>query len=218
MTVSLIGTASVAATSITLPSHSAGDLIVAAAWRSSTADITAPSGWSILHDGKNFSTQTMYLYYMIAESAAESLGVVADAEILAAHVWRDSDNYIYPGAASNSGANSRFPNYAAFIRSYHLRGTSLVAGFCCSRSNIGDLGSNAPSGWTSQTQTTNANGELASHTKDVAASVLESNSTIATLDVAAAYQSCGYEILDTGILKSGGGGLMKIGQGGGYNG
>lgn len=107
------GTAEVASTSITLPTHASGDYIFILAntvWYTSASDITVPSGWTEL----NRITTTTYqsvVGYKLATSGSEVSGTWTNADLLMA-VSYDGVSAIGGSAKqSSSGSTIYWPGF-----------------------------------------------------------------------------------------------------------
>lgn len=92
---------------VSMPTHSANDLIFAHAWRnSSTTPPTLPSGWINLREVGN-SNGSVRLAYKIASSNAESTGTWTNANAVAVAVYSPGVNeFLIPQAVNGSIATS----------------------------------------------------------------------------------------------------------------
>lgn len=90
MAISLIGAGRATATSVTIPAHQAGDLliIVAIKWGSGSPTPTVPSGWTTAHTST--STYRRVVGWKIAASSSEVSGTWTSAADLWVMVWRDA--------------------------------------------------------------------------------------------------------------------------------
>lgn len=94
MAISFVGvTAAVEATSIALPTHQAGDLIVLAIANESANSITPASGWSI-GAYRGTSSKSLIIAVKTAMSDAEVSDTWSDATLMSAAVYRGSENYL----------------------------------------------------------------------------------------------------------------------------
>ena len=117
MTVSFVGAASAEATSLTLPAHQAGDLIVMYARGLSAAPTppTLPSGWLQIQRF-SLSLNSVALCWKIASNNAEVSGTWTNAQQLMAVVYRHSTNYIGLGlSTSTNGTNATSISYPALV-------------------------------------------------------------------------------------------------------
>ena len=92
MAISVQSSASAASTSLTLPSHQAGDLLVMMVARTTQASITVPSGWKRF-GGRSGGHGHNMLAAKRAASSSETSGTWTGAEGLICAVLRDSDSY-----------------------------------------------------------------------------------------------------------------------------
>lgn len=212
MTTSYVGTAFAEATTFTMPTHQAGDLIIVQATRwSSTTVPTVPSGWSVLMS-RNTSNRTMVLACKVAASSGETSGTWTNAEMLACGIWRDDVNYLVPGAfgtaAQTGGTTMAFP-VVDTVNTIRQRASSWVAGFAGVALNSIN-GQDAPTGMSNRGSLAGAStGEVAIHDTD--GNTSWSSAVNVTLSSATASQSSTIELWDTGIPKSSGsGGLSNL--------
>jgi len=106
MSISFIAGTSTEATSVTLPSHQAGDLIVMWVYKSSAG--TRPvmvAGW-FCATMRTAASQAACLVWKIAASASEVSGTWTNAEIIAAATYRDSANYLVIGGINAAAATA----------------------------------------------------------------------------------------------------------------
>ena len=87
MPATLVGFAAAASSSIALPAHQAGDLIIITAHRNSTSLAARPAGWSG-PAGAGADGVSVIWGWKIAESNAEVSGTWTSANHLIARVWR----------------------------------------------------------------------------------------------------------------------------------
>lgn len=205
MTTSYVGSAFAEATSVTLPTHQSGDLIIimATRWASTTVP-TVPSGWSVLFS-RNTSNRTVIIACKIASSSSETSGTWTNAEMLACGVWRDDTNYLVPGAiasaAQTGGTTMAYPLLDA-VNTIRQRSSSWVAGFGGVALNSIN-GQDAPTGMTNRGSLAGAStGEVAIH--DSNGNTTWSSTVNVTLSSATSSQSTTIELWDTGIAKSAG--------------
>jgi hypothetical protein len=120
MSVSFVAATSAEATSLTLPTHQAGDLLAVAGWRNSNSIIGVPSGWftgAATRAGVGGLT-TIVVGWKIASSASEVSGTWTDAALLVSVVYRHSTNHIVLRAANavsaTSSSNINWPGIVTF--------------------------------------------------------------------------------------------------------
>lgn len=219
MAISYVGGASAAATTLTLPSHNAGDLIFGFAWHSPTNTGTpaVPSGWYMVRNitrSSGVSARTGVLGYKIAQSNSETSGTWASAILLGCVVYRDTAEYISVGGwnvnADNTGTAF---NYPALTANGSLQSNNTILGPNTWVVGFGGINSNAlsletpPSGMTNRVNIAGASvGELAIH--DTNGNVASWSQTATVLSSADYGSAITVEILRTGHLKTAGGGLF----------
>lgn len=101
------------ATTITIPTHAKGNLIVIAAARGDSGTLpTIPSGWLIANARSlNSPTKSVLLAYKIATSSAETSGTWTSAQLLACGVWSDT-TFLLAGTVNNAnGTVNNTVNY-----------------------------------------------------------------------------------------------------------
>ena len=214
MTVSFVGAASAEATSLTLPSHQAGDLIIVWAHNSAnTTSPTMPAGWSNLYNisrsvGANRGTTVAHKQ---ASSSSETSGTWTNAQIMGCVVYRDSDNLITIGAHSfaqdinsTSWAYNSLGAQTAANSTLHIRSaTAFILLLAACNSNALAI-ETAPSSFTQRLTLAGASAnEIAAFESNTAVSSY-AGSTI-TLGGTGIGSTFTLEIYDTGIAKSSGG-------------
>jgi len=220
MTISYVGSAAAEATSVTLPAHQAGDLIVFFAWNGGSSTVpTVPSGWSILFYGTRSSgaNRAYSLGFKQAASSAETSGTWTNAALVGVAVYRHSTNVITIGGQEinqdNNSTSFAFPSISAVTalnRVFNkLRGANTwIVG-------VGGINANnlafetPPSGMTNRLNLAGASAnEISIHDTDAdVASYAGANVTLAATGIGIA--SC-FEIYDTGVPKSSGGGFRPV--------
>ena len=231
MTVSFVGSASAEATSLTLPAHQAGDLIVMLAGRTGSASaITVPTGWfGAVARGASSASPALFLVvaWKIATSSAEVSGTWTDASATQAVVVRDTLNYIVPGGAIfwfiNNSVSVFYESLFAVgsstsINSSGMRGlSSFVMRFVVLNSNTSD-GDAAPAGSTNIVSFAGTGAvKLATHRTNTEVASISSATVTASASVGNVTATL--EVLDTGISKAAGGGmLVHPGMSGGMRG
>jgi hypothetical protein len=126
MTISYVSGATAESTSLTMPSHQSGDLLLMFAYNSgSSTRPTIPSGWTPVA-GRSGNSQAGVVCYKIAASSAETCGTWTSATLLACAVYRHSTNLLLAGgwnaAVSAASTNINF----AVITPYSSIGTTPV--------------------------------------------------------------------------------------------
>jgi len=113
MAISRIGSATVQATSITIPAHQTGDLIFIFAGRTNTTPATVPSGWVQMGSGgaNGVSTNSGW---KIAKSSSETSGTWTNASVLICAVYRADTGILALSTAANgstaTGTSVSFPS------------------------------------------------------------------------------------------------------------
>ena len=215
MTVSYVGSSSNESSSLTLPTHQAGDLIIVCALRtSSSSNAVVPSGWTLIGVNAGLNSDNLTIAYRIATSAATVSGTWTNAEFMVAVVYRDSVNYL--AAAYRNGSRSivsgtttpTFPSKSAWdgntvpasesIRM--VQASSWVIGIVSSTSNSVSL-SPVPSGMTNRVAATGASTrQIAVH--DTNGNVSSWASATSTLSSSAPWITSVFDLIDTGIAKA----------------
>lgn len=109
-TISRPGTAtSAAATTVAIPTHATGDLILMHVWRnaSSTAP-TVPAGWNVLGTSSQGGATKCWagLYYKIAASSGETSGTWTSATALECEVFRNAQTPVAGDATVTTGVST----------------------------------------------------------------------------------------------------------------
>lgn len=111
MAISRVGSASAQATTITIPTHQSGDLILIVANRNNAIPATVPSGWVTRTAG--FSTgNSVMLGWKLAKSSSETSGTWTNASVLHCVVYRGSAGILCLPFSSSSSGTSTTINYA----------------------------------------------------------------------------------------------------------
>lgn len=130
MAISRVGSASAAATTLTLPAHAAGDLLIMEVFRDgSTTSPTVPSGWTLKKSQTTTSTFGA-VYEKWAISSGETSGTWTSASALACKVYRKAWGI---GASASQGAVSTAITCPALTREV-TDGTSWIGRFFAHRS------------------------------------------------------------------------------------
>ena len=213
MAITYVSTASAAATSVTLPTHQAGDLIVMFAYdhTNTTTTITLPAGWtSIQHHATN-GGRSGRIAIKTATSSADTSGTWTGATMLICSVYRsNADHYLTAGNYNTqtglSVTSLSYRSVSPILRS----SASWVIGACGTSADT--TADTAPTLMTNRGSLVST-GEVAMHDTNAAVTGWS--------DTAVACSSTGYrsytvEIFETdGLILSGaGGGVPLIGPGG----
>lgn len=216
MTVSFVGAASAEATSLTLPAHQAGDLIVMLCYASGLG-ITIPADWVHHQQRLQFSpSTTVSVSYRVAASSAEVSGTFPGTTYhLLSLVYRDTTNYIILGNGNNnagSGTGVQHPILPARGASTTgpvamRQSTGWIIGFATGNSNATDIDTQIPDVMTSRHVITGASvGESVAF--DTNAAVASFVAQTKTITPTTQWYSVLAEILDTGLSKTAAGGLL----------
>ena len=121
MAISRVGFASALATSIAIPSHQAGDIIVISAGRNTATAPTVPSGW-ITQVATGASEVSNAIAWKMAKSSSETSGTFANASVLQCAVYRASAGIlVVSSAAGVQAATSATINYANVVNGLSYR-------------------------------------------------------------------------------------------------
>jgi hypothetical protein len=227
MTVSFVGAASAESTSLTLPTHQAGDLLIMFAWNGGSLTVpTVPSGWDIVRrfSRSGGANRAGVVAFRSATAAGTASGTWTSSALLGCVVYRDDTTHITIGSdALTQDINSTAFAYAGFAAS---DGIGTVAKLRKSASwviGIGGANSNTQALETPPDQMTNrlsragaSANEIAIH--DTAAAVSSYAGGNTTLAATTVGSSITLEVFDTGIMKSAAGMLVHPGMGGGMRG
>jgi len=221
MAVSFIGSATAEATSVTLPTHQAGDLILIFALRlASGVNVTPVSGW-VTAGNVAFAGNTANLssWFKIAENSSETSGTITNADLLLATVYRESSgNFLY-APFRNAGRNGNttlinYPQKASYLVASAAPAVdrmassqSIVLGIAATTSITEDL-STPPSGMVNREQIIGStSGQIVLHDTD--GDVTAWTSTNYTASNAIEYVSMVIDIPSLAIPASGGGGGVR---------
>ena len=96
MTIAFQASAAAEATTVTLPVHRAGDLLLMVSYKSTNNPATIPSGWfSCSNANFNGIAGNTQIAFKIAASSSETSGTWTSAEFLVCAVYRPTTNYHY---------------------------------------------------------------------------------------------------------------------------
>lgn len=161
--VTFINAASAGATTITIPTHQVGDLLVIFAYRDggNTAP-TIPIGWTTIGSAIGGSQNSSVLAYKIATATNDPSGTWTNATGLVAHVYRGQNTINPIGANSEIGANNSTTVAYPSLTMVQTDGSSWVVGFAGHRSTNTAL-ETPPAGMTNRTNIVNAINEVSGH-------------------------------------------------------
>lgn len=115
MAISRVGAASAATTSLTVPAHAVGDLMLMLAWRSGSSSApTVPSGWTVLGTANQTGSTKCWvgLYYHVATSTSDTSGTWTSATGLVCMIYRQAAVPV-AGDVSVQAGTSTTANYPA---------------------------------------------------------------------------------------------------------
>lgn len=170
MPISRVGAASAEATSITIPAHQAGDLIICAAFRDgSTTNPTIPTGvnWTTITNSLDGTSCSVSAAYKRARNSSETSGTWTNASGLAVVVYRGVATNKTPigSFAGTSGTTNTvtYPTNSPGANSLNTcRATSWLISFAFHRSTNTTI-ETAPAGMTNITNTAGTTAEYAAH-------------------------------------------------------
>ena len=146
MAISYVSSASAAATTVAMPTHQVGDLIIAFVYRDGNTTAPAlPSGWTNI-DNSGANTNSARLAYKNAVSTAETTGTWTNATGIVIHVYRGTGGI---GASAVGGASSNTVTYPA-LTLQRTDNTSWTARFAGHRTAT-NLTTNTPVGYIART-------------------------------------------------------------------
>ena len=218
MTVSFVGSASAEATSLTLPAHQAGDLLVMLAGRTgSTGPPSIPAGWRFAtqSSGSGVSPPAIAgsVGWKIASSSAEVSGTWTNASALICAVIRDSDNILVIGGIAKTTGLSSTVNYQPLFANsgQSIQGMRYTSSYVLLPVIATDNASDIDTAPTAATTTIasiagTAAIEMAIHRTN--AEVASWASTNYTANATVRYATWTIEILDTGFAKASSGGIQ----------
>ncbi len=113
MAISRVGSASAQATTITIPTHQSGDLILICANRNNTTAPTIPSGWIVM-SSTGASGVSSAIGWKLAQSSSETSGTWTNASAMHCAVYRGSTGILTISSAIGLGfATSTSVSYSA---------------------------------------------------------------------------------------------------------
>jgi hypothetical protein len=203
-----------AGTTLAMPTHQAGDLLVMFAYPGTGAVPATPAGW-VARQEASLSLRSGTVAWKTATSNSETSGTWNNAVLLACAVYR-SDVGLYlmaGGLGMTAGNNAAFLRYAAVTVTNTVRsGAARFVGMAGTTTD--DVANTAPSGMTNRTSLATADGEIAIHDTNSGTGTDWSNVDIATTSVV--YRSFVLEVFETDIpISSGGAAFQLVGGGGG---
>jgi len=146
--IAIVGTCNtVNATSVTIPTHSTGDLLIIQSFReASGGGITAPGGAWTASASADADNTSMRVGYQIAASSSQTSGTWTGAEILIACVYSGASGIASTSPVVQSGTATTATYSALTLESDGGAGTSWVFACAISRNQDGTLDSDGPNG------------------------------------------------------------------------
>jgi hypothetical protein len=151
-----ISAASAATNTVAMPTHQAGDVIIAYAVNASATTIpTLPSGWTNRGSAANTPLGIAYRFaYKVATSSSETTGVWTNATSIVVHVYRNVDTVNSMGVfLTNASITPSATTTLAFkaLTADNIRNTSWFVAFSGSSGTTGLNISTAPTGMVTRT-------------------------------------------------------------------
>lgn len=140
MTISRVGAANAEATSVSLPAHQVGDLIILCVYRiGSTVAPTAPAGWNVLAGPTGANSLNRQVVFKWAQSTSETSGTWTNATMIDAVVYRSDAGFVVPGVVASvvNGASLTLSFGALTLRD--SGGTAWIVGSACTSSTDNDI-------------------------------------------------------------------------------
>lgn len=161
MPVSYISQNAAAATTLTMPTHAAGDLLLMFAYRTgSTAAPTVPAGWTTIAaaSGGGGTSNSSALAWKLAASSSETSGTWTNATQLVCLVYRGVRASAPIGGDSvNTGTSGTSVAWTSLTMSVG-DGSSWIAEFFGHRSNLSSTGTSTSGGEPRRAVTASATG------------------------------------------------------------
>lgn len=185
----LISSASAESTTLTMPTHAAGDFILMYCFRDGSTTLpTLPAGWTQINSGAA-NTCSARLAYKIAASSSETSGTWTSGTELVCQVYR---NVQVIGASAVGTGSSATVNYPA-LSGMFTDGNSVVAAFSGHRSVNGNLAL-APTGMVNRVSQAGATADAAGFDTNGGVSSWSSQN-VATGETASGYISIVVELI-----------------------
>jgi hypothetical protein len=212
MTITVVGSATaVEATSITLPTHQAGDLIVLTLAHDAASTLTPLAGWCIA-GYRGAGGRYVMLAAKTALSSSETSGTWTGNKFIAATVYRHDTDYLMCGTGTASTGSGTTINYTA-VSAYTATGgviRGLVEEFWVILAAVAQSNTltveTPPSGFTFRSGLAGgSSGEFVTHDTD--GYVTSTGAVTTTVASSVVSSSVSVPIFPSGIPKASGGGL-----------
>lgn len=209
MTISYVGAASANATTVSIPTHQAGDIIIMSVYRNASATApTIPNLWmAALGGGGN--SNWLGVFFLEATSDSMISGTWTDADHLSCVVYRPSTgNRLTISRTTTVATGTIGTGGSVAYGSLLALGApedAWIIGIAAHRSNDTDINI-APSGYTNRTWTAGGSaGELAVHDTNASASSVSSVNYVLTTGTSSAYRAVGLQLSEYEAAAAGGG-------------
>jgi len=142
-------------TSVTIPSHEEGDLLVLFVYRSNTTAATKPTAggtvpdWQVA-DTSSGSSASLIVAYAFAESSSTTTGTWTNATTMAVCVLRGADAENPIGSLSTFGENQGIRTRLPGITVEDDTGRSMIINFTCRTNSSTEVVGAAPQEWVTQ--------------------------------------------------------------------
>jgi hypothetical protein len=203
MAISYIGAASAASASLSMPTHQAGDLLIACIYRDNSATLPSRvSGWSAIGTS-GASGNAIFIATKTAQSSVETFGTWTNATHVICAVYRSTigkmlevNNFASGGGTAGSGGNIA---YSVINLNSEITDKWFVAG-AGHRSNNTDI-EVQPSGMTNRSSVTGlSTGELAWHDTDGNTASWSLTNYTLTAGTSSGYRSIVAELVETAVV------------------
>lgn len=216
MTIQFVGAASANATSVAIPAHQSGDLLVIAAYCNASATTpTIPNNWIGAISGGG-SSNYLGVFWLEATSAAMTSGAWTGVDHLICSVYRPSTGRRLAvsratGMATGTGGIGAAIAYNSLL-DIGVPADAWMVGVAGHRSNDTDI-EVAPSGFTNRSFTAGGSaGELALHDSNASAASNSSVNYVLTAGTSSNYRSCVLQISEYEAASGGSGGPLVFGR------
>lgn len=146
MAISAISNAAAASTTVSMPTHQTGDLIIASVWRSGSVTApTIPGGW-VLGVAGTGTTSWLGLYFKVAASSSETTGTWTSATSVEVNVYRGAA--IPTGGVTGTGTGTTI-TYPALASIFATDSTSWVFRAAGAKTAT-NITTNTPTGYTAR--------------------------------------------------------------------
>lgn len=209
MTISIVGSATNLGSTITMPTHAAGDLLVLFAYNdgASTA-VTLPTGWVERYGVAVGGAGYIRIGYKYAASAAETSGTWTNADHIFAISMRGSSNtLLFPNFVSTNTGTSATINYAAQTASTFQTNADdqALLSWVASRNSANTL--TAPTGLTEERAATDGANFVAQMCRQLARTTIWASTNV-TVTNSALYRTVMLSVVESPVYGATGGGAM----------